>query len=53
MSHEHACRTLEQRIALVEASDHPRLDLKCQDWLWVVVLSVLIPALLLVWGWQS
>jgi hypothetical protein len=44
---------LERRIASLEDEDNQGTSFTGIDWLWLVLLGIVGPALLLIWGWLS
>jgi hypothetical protein len=43
---------LERRIEALERHDSTR-DLNAGSWFWLILLGVLAPAALLLWGWWA
>ena len=43
---------LERRIEALERPDNQGAGFGPADWVWLILLGVVGPALLLVWGWQ-
>ena len=43
---------LEQRIAALERPENQGEGFGTKDWIWLMLLGVIGPALLLIWGWQ-
>jgi hypothetical protein len=44
---------LERRVASLEIPQNQGAGFGTADWLWLIALGVVGPALLLVWGWPS
>lgn len=44
---------LERRIAELENEANQGASFTAIDWLWLLLLGVVGPALLLVWGWHQ
>lgn len=44
---------LERRIAALERTENQGAGFGTADWLWLLALGVIGPALLLIWGWSS
>ncbi len=42
---------LERRIAALESGAETGADFDVASWVWMILLGVLLPALLLLWGW--
>jgi hypothetical protein len=42
---------LERRVAALESDSEARVDFDAGSWLWLVLLGVIGPVALLVWGW--
>lgn len=42
---------LERRIAALEAGSDAGSDFDARSWFWMLLLGVVAPAALLVWGW--
>ena len=42
---------LARRIELLEKPENQGPDFKPVDWMWIGALGVLLPVLLLLWGW--
>jgi hypothetical protein len=42
---------LERRIAALESGTDAGSDFDAASWFWIVLLGILGPAALLVWGW--
>jgi hypothetical protein len=42
---------LERRIAALESGTDAGADFDVRSWLWMLLLGVIGPAALLVWGW--
>jgi hypothetical protein len=55
-AHAHAAREpldpeLERRIAALESGAGEAADFDAASWLWMVLLGIVAPLALLVWGW--
>jgi hypothetical protein len=46
-------RTLEERLAALEAGRETGDDFNARSWFWLVLLGVVIPAALLLVGWWA
>ena len=44
---------LERRIAALEQAENQGGGFGAADWAWLALLGVIVPAALLVWGWQG
>ena len=42
---------LERRVAALEAGADAGSDFDAASWFWMVLLGILVPVALLVWGW--
>lgn len=42
---------LERRIAALESGSDAGSDFDAASWFWMVLLGIVGPALLLIWGW--
>jgi hypothetical protein len=52
MAHETLPAELEQRIAVLEKPENQGAGFGGIDWVWLMVLGVIGPALILIWGWS-
>ncbi len=53
MATEHLDPQLERRIAELEDEKNQGAGFTPVDWVWLISLGAVGPALLLFWGWQS
>lgn len=44
---------LERRIAALESTANQRSGFTGRDWIWLIILGIVGPILLLIWGWMS
>ena len=51
MARERLDPELERRIAALESGTDAGADFDVRSWLWMVLLGIVGPAALLVWGW--
>jgi hypothetical protein len=42
---------LERRVAALESGAEAGTDFDAASWFWMVMLGVVVPAALLLWGW--
>lgn len=42
---------LERRVAAIEAGQEAGSDFTLGSWLWMILLGVVVPIALLMWGW--
>lgn len=52
MSNSNLAPELERRLEQVEREAQTSPPLRAKDWLFLFVSGVLLPALLLIWGWM-
>jgi len=44
---------LERRIAALESGAETGADFDLLSWCWMILLGVVLPILLLIWGWSA
>lgn len=44
---------LERRLAAIESGEQAGSDFDTASWVWMILLGIVLPILLLAWGWRS
>jgi hypothetical protein len=52
MERERSNLTIEERIEAITLPENQGGDLSTRDYVWYVLLGVVFPGVLLIWGWS-